>query len=308
MIFDGHADILTDVMEQFRNGKDIWNDYHLPMYQKGNIKLTVLINFSDPFADNQDEEFAEINEVALPYFKKHQSVNVLHENGFNEDKVNIIFGIEGIKAVKNMDEIQKMYDLGYRLFGLTWNEDNQFASGCRSQSGLTKLGQELIDYANQNDILIDLAHCSKQTFLDVAKFSTKPLLVSHTGVRSLHDIPRNLDDTQLEMVKQTNGVVGIFNIAKFLSSDAENVTIETYVDHIDYVVKKIGIDHVGLGLDFCYYLEDHNSSSATKGLGRISDVNNIFIELKRRGYSELDINKIKFTNMYRVVCETLNLK
>ncbi len=308
MIFDGHADILSDVMEQFKEGKDIWKDYHLPLYQQGKIKLTVLINYSDPFSDDQDKYFAEVNKVAITYFKSAQSVNILHENGFNEDKVNAIFGIEGLKPVKDMQQIQEMYNLGYRLFGLTWNEDNQFANGCRSIGGLTKLGVKLIEYANKSNIIIDLAHSSKQTFLDVAKIYKKPLLVSHSGVRSIFDVARNLDDEQLEMIKQSNGVVGIFNIGKFLSNNIENVTVKTYVDHIDYVVRKIGIEHVGLGLDFCYYLEDHNANSNTKGLERICDVENIFIELKNRNYSEDDIEKIKFSNMYRVVCESLAIK
>ena len=300
MIFDAHGDILTDVMIELGKGIDIWNDYHLPMYKKANIKQTVLINFTDPFADNQKQEYKKINDIALPYFKENKSVNVLNDNDFDLEKVNIIFGIEGLGALENMNDVKEARELGYKLYGLTWNETNNFAAGADSLNGLTTLGEELIRFLDENNCIIDLAHASKKTFLDVANLTKNPLFVSHSGCASILDIVRNVDDKQLEMIRKSSGVVGIYNIDAFLAKDPKEATVQTLCDHIDHVVNTIGIDHVGLGLDFCYYLGDHDGDQGTQGLKRISDTNNILVELKERGYSDSDIEKVAFTNMKRV--------
>lgn len=306
MIFDAHGDILPDVYEQDKLGIDIWEDYHKDQYAKGGVKASILVNFTDPFSDNQEEVFNGINKIAPQYFKSREDINVVDKT-WSKDKFNVILGIEGIKPLHSMSDIQDMYDLGYRHFGLTWNENNDFATSCINVGGLTYLGIELVEYANNNNVIIDLAHASKQTFMDVASKTNNPLFVSHSACRALRDHPRNLDDNQLKVLKETNGVVGIFNIRTFLSEDRDSVNLQTFVDHIEHVINVAGIDHVGLGLDFCFYLGDRNEPSKTKDLHTIADSKNIIKELERRHYKDVDIEKIMYGNMFRVVKETLKL-
>lgn len=305
MIFDAHGDILSDVMEKNEKGIDIFNDYHLPLYKQGEINGSIFINFSDPFSNSQKEYFNKVSDIAIPYFQNHSEVHIV-TNNFDKTKFNIILGIEGLNALDDLNDIQALYDIGYRNFGLTWNEKNKFASSCLEEGGLTPLGFDLINYANKNNILIDLAHSSKQTFLDVAKTTKNPLFVSHSAVNSICNNPRNLDDEQLELIKSSNGVVGVFNIRKFLDEDKENVTIDTFISHIDYIVKKIGIDHVCLGLDFCYYL-GNSKNSKTKGLETIAQAPNIIKKLQELSYSNEDIEKISSLNLLRVFKQTLEI-
>lgn len=305
-IFDAHGDILSDVMEKFRVGEDVFEDYHLELYKKGEIEGSVFINFSDPFSEKQDEYFQEVNLVALEYFKKREDIHVV-TNSYSSRKFNVLFGIEGLKPVKDLKHVKELVDLGYRLFGLTWNENNQFAHYCESKLGLTKLGEDLVKYADQHNLLIDLAHASEASFYDVLKISKKPLLVSHSGCRALFDHPRNLSDEQLIAIKNSGGVVGIFNIRSFLSEQKLDVSLDTFVDHIEHAVKVAGIDHVCLGMDFCYYLGS-SSVSGTKGLDTIGDGQLIINKLRARGYNDVDINKIASKNIKRVIFTTLDIK
>lgn len=309
MIFDAHGDILTDVYEMNVKGVDIWETYHKNLYQKGQITGSIFINFIDPNSEDKLETFSQINKISVPYFKNHPDINIIGENSFSTTKFNVLLGIEGLSALKSVADIDQMYELGYRNFGLTWNEPvNNFAhSNVMEKKGLTAEGEKLIAYANDKNILIDLAHASKQTFMDVAKLTTNPLFVSHSGMRSIVNIPRNIDDEQLQLIKKTNGVVGIYVIKDFITYKSVG-TVSDVVDHIEHVIKTIGIDHVCLGLDFCHYLiTGHDSENDVAGLEDISRVGNLVEELENRGYTSAEIDKITYKNIKRVIFDTLKI-
>lgn len=302
MIFDAHGDILTDVTKEGLKGNDIWQEYHLPMYKQANIKGGIFVNYSDPFNDNQDIEFEQINEYAIPYFKQEESVQIIKNfNDFKSNKINVILGIEGAKALKSADDLERMYELGYRHIGLCWNEENQFASGAFSEGGLKTEGKKLVDQANKLGMLIDYAHLNEQSFYDLASYSQKPIFVSHANVKMLCDHPRNLNDYQLQLIKESNGVVGLSCIGPFLNADKEKVSIDDIVKHIEYIKRTIGITHVGLGLDFCYYLEDHASDNQVEGLKHITDTPEIFKRLKALNYTDEELELIAYKNMLRVI-------
>ncbi len=305
MFFDAHGDILTDVALQLVGGRDIWQDYHYDLYEKGQVTASIFVNYTDPSSEFRQQEFNMINNLALNYFKELEDINIVYQaKDFDFSKFNVIFGIEGLSCVKP-NELKKMYDLGYRHFSLTWNEKNIYASGCEHQGGLTELGYQIVKEAQELGMVIDYAHLNIQSFMELAKVSTKPILVSHGNVIELCEHVRNYNNEQLNLIKESNGVIGLSVIAGFLNSDKHQASIGDLVNHIFYLIDLIGIDHIGFGFDFCYYLESHKIDNQVKGLETIEKVTDLKELLLKRGISESDFNKIAYGNMYRVICDCL---
>lgn len=304
MIFDAHGDILTDIEQKSRFGKDVFKEYHLPKYLEANVIGSIFVNYTDPYSGAQAYNFENINKVALPYFDKVEYVNIVEHNlDFKLGKLNVVLGIEGAKPLKDLEAVKRMYDLGYRHLGLTWNERNQFACGVKGIGGLTELGEETVKWCNQNGMIIDYAHLNFQSFQDVANVSTKPILFSHGNVKKMCDHERNLDNFQLSLIKESDGVIGICAIKSFLTKN-EVATIDDLIDHIRYVKHKIGIRHVGLGLDFCHYLDNIEDNDVI-GLEGMEKVLGIKTKLREAGFTNSEIEDVMYKNMLRVVKENL---
>ncbi len=154
-------------------------------------------------------------------------------------------------------------------------------------------------------MIIDLAHANEQTFFDILKITKKPVIVSHANCKALCDHPRNLTDEQLMAIKARNGVIGFTNVANFIAMEAENKNVKYLAKHIDYAIKLIGIDHVGLGLDICHYLGDTFKDTRVNGFEDLHLVGNLIHELEKLGYQEEEILKIKYLNFFRVLQEIL---
>lgn len=307
MIFDMHCDILTDITEQYDQGnKERLNEYHLDLYGKGNANMNVLINFIDPFEAGTAETFKHINEVALKLVAENENISVIKtkEQLLNlnpNTQWNSLLGIEGLSEVKN---VQEMYDLGYRLLGLTWNEKNDYAAGSIQSGGLTTAGKKLIDEAVELGMIIDLAHLNEQSFWGVVEYLKKPLVVSHSGCRKLCNHVRNLSDEQLRAVAKSDGVVGIPSLSFFLEADSKDVIIDTYIDHIMHAIDVMTVENVAIGFDFCHYLkgEEYND---VKGLEDITCAPLVIELLRERGLTEESIEKIASKNVIRVFSQYL---
>ncbi len=305
MFFDAHGDILTDVAEQLAKGIDIWENYHREKYEKAGVDHGIFVNFTDPNSPNQKQDFEEINQLAIPYFKGREDFHIITKaNDFVADKFNLIFGIEGLNVVE-LDDLEKLYALGYRHLGITWNEKNKFASGCTNEGGATELGRELARKAESLGMIIDYAHLNEESFMEIAKFASKPILFSHGNVKARCDHPRNLSDEQLQILKASNGVIGLAAMHFFLNEDRNKASINDLVEHVMYLVELIGVDHVGFGFDFCYYLGSHDSYNKVQGLEHIMDVRQIPILLKEAGLTEREIEKICYLNMRRIINDSL---
>ncbi len=307
MYFDGHGDILTDVQNKLAKGIDIWEDYHALKYFNADVQGAIFVNFTDPKAKDQKQQFAAISSSALNYFQQREDVQiVLNKTDLKSNKFKLIFGAEGIAPVADIAGLEHLYNLGYRHFGLTWNEANQFASGASETGGLTKLGQEAIKFANQKGMIVDFAHLNYESFMEASTVTCAPIMFSHGNVHSLCAHPRNLRDEQLQVIKDSNGVIGICAIPSFLRKDNKHASIVDVVEHIMYVRNLIGIDHVGLGFDFCYYLDDYVSEGSVIGLQTLDDVYKIKDLLAKRGLSKLEIDKVCFNNFIRVISDHLH--
>ena len=146
--------------------------------------------------------------------------------------------------------IEAYYFFGIRLMHLTYNRRNWIGDGCTepTDAGLSDFGREVVAKLNRTGIIVDTPHSGRQTTLDAARFSNAPIMASHTACQSVYDHPRGKSDEELKAIAGTNGMAGMCCIPYFLAAPGRG-TIASLLDHIDYAVKRIGCDHVGIGTD-----------------------------------------------------------
>ena len=259
-----------------------------------------------------------------------------------------LIGVEnGYSLGPSIDNIQEFYDRGARYISITHGGNNQFGTSSTAHgnlnetsdddAGLTELGEQAVLEMNRLGIMVDVSHASRQTTLDTVRKSKAPVIASHSGVKGVANLPRNLSDKELKAIARNGGVVQIvaFDIylkvpaperlaamnairieagltsreafrnasqetlaalrqrMAALDSQFDPASVKDLVDHIDYAVKRIGIDHVGIASDF-------GGGGGIKGWMDASETGNVTLELVKRGYSEADIAKLWGGNLLRV--------
>ena len=227
--------------------------------------------------------------------------------------------------------VKRYFDMGARYMSLAHNGHNQFSDSNTGEfdntakyGGISALGKQIIEKMNYYGIMVDISHPSKEAIRQTIAHSKAPVIASHSSARALSDHPRNLDDQQLQWVKESGGVVQTVALAAFVNKEkaaaykkakdsilkidpkasletikksTPPVNVSDFVDHIDYIKNKIGIDHVGISSDF-------DGGGGIEGWRDASQTYNITLELVRRGYSEQEIGKIWSGNLLRVLDRT----
>ncbi|MEW6027560.1 MAG: dipeptidase, partial [Planctomycetota bacterium] len=226
-------------------------------------------------------------------------------NLVRRDGMGFLINIEGGNPLnKNIGMLKVFYDLGVRSLGLTHNPHNDLGDGIgvKHPKGLTAFGKSVVRELNRMGMLIDCAHLAKPGFRDVARIARGPIISSHTGVRALRDIPRNLDDEQIKEICRRKGVMGVFYLPDYLKSfkrKKDSATVKDVVNHIQYIADKFGVDYVGLGSDWDGY------NGVAYGLEDCSYLPNITAELVHRGFNQTEIRKILGGNFVRVIRQVL---
>ena len=212
------------------------------------------------------------------------------------DMTGFLVALEGAYALEDTYDLKLFYNLGLRSVQLAWNFDNRYCSSCMSSKdfGLTGEGEELVKECNRFGLIIDLAHASRRTHLDVAKISRLPFINSHSNAKAIHDVSRNLDDELFELIRGKDGVVGSIFGATMVGSKKD---VDSLADHIMYVYEKFGGDILALGSDYFGIID----SSAARGVEDITKVRNLFSVLARRGMNAEDIEKLSYKNSLRVI-------
>jgi microsomal dipeptidase-like Zn-dependent dipeptidase/gamma-glutamyl-gamma-aminobutyrate hydrolase PuuD len=215
-----------------------------------------------------------------------------------EGKKAIFIGIENGYAVgKDIRNVKKFADMGVKYITLSHNGDNDICDAAvdsRSEhNGLSDFGKEVVKEMNRHRILIDISHTSEKTACDVLKISRYPVIASHSSVKALCNHPRNLSDALMHAIADKGGVIQVCLYSYFLKEDGK-ATVKDAVDHIDYVVQTVGVDHVGIGSDF-------DGGGELIDLKAANEMPQITMELVRRGYSEDDIAKIWGGNLMRII-------
>lgn len=206
-----------------------------------------------------------------------------------------LLATEGLHPLEGqLESIDKLYDAGFRMTGLTHFFDNEVGGSAHGidKGGLTDFGRQVIARLQQKHMLVDLAHASKPLIDDVLAISTQPVVVSHTGVAGTCPGPRNLTDKHLKAIAATGGVVGI----GYWDGAICDPSIDSIVKAIRYSVDLVGIEHVALGSD---YDGATTVPFDTSGLVQITQ------GLLQAGFSESEIAAIMGGNIRDLLLKTL---
>lgn len=273
------------------------------------------------------------------------------------DKTALLLGFQNARILQGrVDGLDEFYDAGVRIFALTHLGHNDFADSSRpvydgatksyepdaEHGGLSELGRAAIERINQLGAVVDVSQLSKAATLQAIALSNRPVIASHSNVRALSDVARNLSDEEISRIGETGGVIHIAAFTAYLLDISEPqlvndiksirrqagiderysypyelyweikdtqeqmaflttmrdrlgpATVNRMIDHIDYVVERIGIDHVGIGNDF-------NHGGGIADFDTASEALSVTLGLLKRGYSSEDIEKIWSGNFIRVL-------
>ncbi len=273
-----------------------------------------------------------------------------------EGKSALLLGFQNALILgTDVSGIDTLYNSGVRVFALTHMGHNDFADSSRTlfdgdtgtrepdaeHGGLSALGKAAITKINALGGIMDISQLSSQAALQAIELSTTPVIASHSNVRALTSVSRNLSDEEIDRIGETGGVIHVAPFRGYLYDSADPdmdtniravrqesgvdedylypfelyweiddiavkkdfltrisallgpIGLDEMLDHVDYIAKRIGVDHVGIGTDF-------NHGSGIIGFDDASDALNVTVELLKRGYSEDDITKIWGGNFIRV--------
>ncbi|MXX08026.1 MAG: membrane dipeptidase [Gammaproteobacteria bacterium] len=214
-----------------------------------------------------------------------------------------MIGIENAYPLAlDLSRIEEFHDRGGRYMSLAHNGHNQLsdshtgeAEGDFLHGGLSELGRQAIAEMNRLGIMVDLSHPSAEAISQMLDISTAPVIASHSSARGLTDNSRNLSDELLLLIRDNGGVAHVTAFGAYVS-DTEPATVADLVDHVDYMVDLIGIEHVGISSDF-------DGGGGIEGWSDASETFNVTLELVRRGYSEEEIEMLWSGNLLRVLDE-----
>jgi membrane dipeptidase len=377
---DTHNDINIDnFTDSINYTQELDNQVNLPKMKKGGLDVSWFIVYT-----GQDsltvEGFEKAYKTAISKF------DAIHKlvNDFAPDQIELATTLADVKRIiksgkkvamigiengypigLDINKVKEFYDLGGRYMSLAHNGHSQLSDSNTGEkddvwlhNGLSDFGKEVIAEMNKWGIMIDISHPSKEAIKQMIALSKAPIIASHSSVRALCDHSRNLDDEQLEWLKEKGGVVQTVAFKSYLNTekyDARNdalktirekvtdslglkwyewsefraltdsvqmeflanrkkiidlsnekvnsipdfppaVNVSDFIDHIDYLVEKIGIEHVGISSDF-------DGGGGIEGWNDASETFNITLELVRRGYTEEDISMLWSGNLLRVLDE-----
>lgn len=223
---------------------------------------------------------------------------------------------------QDVDNIDMYYEAGLRVIQLTYNSMNFVASGCteRTDAGVSTFGAKCIDRMNRLGIVVDTSHCGRQTTLDACALSRSPVVATHSFAKALSGHARGKSDEELVALAKTGGVIGVVALPSFLSKQP-GATVQHYMDHVDYITRLVGYEHVGVGTDWPmmgpeysvrmlsdivaptigFRPEDRIGVDTLVGLSEYRQFINITRGLVSRGYSDEQIRAILGGNWLRVM-------
>lgn len=377
---DTHNDInVKNFTLQKNYTQDLETQVNLPKMEKGGIDVTWLIVYTGQEELNASG-YKEAYEKAMTKFEAiHRLVNDIAPDQIGlattsnevralvtQGKKVAMIGVEnGYPVGTDLENVKKFYDLGARYMSLSHNGHSQLCDSNTGEAdnewlhgGLSQLGKEVVKEMNRLGMMIDVSHPSKEAMRQMINLSKAPLIASHSSARALCNHSRNLDDEQLEWLKENGGVIQTVAFDSYLNTEKNKayetavnklysevgekvgfkllpraevwemeekeretyyeeflkvrklaqpkiqklkekvppVDVKDFVDHVDYLVKKTGIDHVGISSDF-------DGGGGIEGWNDASQSFNVTLELVKRGYTKEEIAKLWGENLLRVLDE-----
>jgi membrane dipeptidase len=317
LTLDTHVDIRWPDPPDATTETDRCVDF--PKMQRGGLKAVVFIAYTpqgprdiaghQAAADRAEAMLRHIRTradgVARRFCATADELEAAHQAG----ALAVLSAVENGNAMgRDLARLKLWRDLGAIYLTLTHDGHNDLADAARPKpalgdgtaehGGLSDLGRQAIAEMNRIGLIIDVSHAAKSSMMQAAALSRAPIAATHSCCRALCDHPRNLDDEQLDMLRAKGGLVQITALDAFLrppGADGKSpATVADMVDHVDYAVRRIGIDHVGLSSDF-------DGGGGIPGWANAGETMNLTAELYRRGYGAREIDLLWSGNFRRLM-------
>lgn len=332
LTFDMHSDVPIDVHRRRTAGeRRVLTEIHLPRWQQGGVAGTTLIVGGDGASmnplgagvptqstlhvlDDVLNDIAESQGQLRVVTSARQLAEARADGAFA-----VVLGIEGASPIgDDLALLRTFYRLGVRLLGLTWNHRNALAAGVGEgdwASGLSKLGVQAVEEMNRLGMIVDISHLAPAGVADVLRVTERPILASHCNPRALCNHPRNLTDEQIRAVASSGGVVGAVFYPGFVGPSP---TLENVADHVQYLLKVAGEEHVGLGPDFIDFalevfvgnlknapVDYGDNFTYPTGLEDTTKVAHLLELLSARGIAPRVLEKIAWENFARLFADVV---
>ena len=283
-ICDAHADTLYNLVTV--PGKA--NDLTMERLKKGGVSLQTLAMYVGPKAPLEEVEALFDRMLAVFEDLKRQGwTQAFDPDEAVDGETRFMLSIEGCEVfAKGLDVIQRYRDLGVRMAAVTWNHENALATPhcVNATDGLKPYGLEAVKEMQRLKIAVDVSHLNEAGFYDILNKTNVPPMASHSCCRAIRDHSRNLTDRQLQDLFEAGGFVGLNFYPSFLGTGP--CTLDTLVDHYDHLLRMGGEGKIGFGSDF------DGIETKPEGLDNPEDFPNLLDALRRRGYSEENIESI----------------
>lgn len=271
-------------------------------------------NFTENGLENMTDElyFKLLTDGFYRDIEKHSDIIAFAGNSADieknakDGKMSAVLTIEDGRMINgDLNMLDKVYDRGVRAISLTWNFENCFGYPNSldkeiMNKGLKEFGIEAIEKMNNLGIIVDVSHLSDGGFYDVAKYSKKPFVATHSNARSVSPHQRNLTDDMIKVLAEKGGVTGLNFAPQFMDADitATHTPISNIVKNAKHIVNVGGIECLGLGTDF-------DGIGGTQEIADSSMLPILWDAFAKAGFHESEIEKITHKNVLRVIKETM---
>ena len=308
-VFDLHCDTAFMLLGEDQNtlGRLDKNPLHIDLE-----RAATLCGYAQCFACYTAPDMQRPQGVSVIGMFERELAILLNQIEANADKIRVAYSVEEIEENRkqgimsalltiegtagldyNSEILEDLYNIGFRITTLGWNEQNPLTGSHMTGGGLTEQGREYVRQAQKVGMLVDVSHISDEGFWNIMDITEKPVIASHSNSRALFNISRNLTDEMYSALCRTGGTAGINLAAIFLG---ENANIDTVCDHIFHFMDVAGDDkHVSLGSDM------DGIDILPVGFNGVQDYYKLSDRLLQRGLSEKSVENIFWNNAIEVM-------
>ena len=300
---DAHCDTISKALENNECMKS--NSGHLDFLRLKGLKgscLQFFAIFVDPqvypvrgidayvkYIDFMDEQIKINADLVEKIINRSKLISAI-----NKKMLGAIYSIEGGDCIESVEQIDYLYSKGIRAMGLVWNHKNALGSGVEDEGGLSLLGKSVVKRMEQLGVIIDVSHASQKTFYDILDNCNGPVIASHSNAFSICKHPRNLTDSQIKLIAERRGFIGLNFYPPFLKKNALS-EIDDIISHYKYISELAGDTIVGLGCDF------DGVEFLPKGITDITSIKNVLKKMKSMSFSTESIKGFQGQNLYNFI-------
>ena len=301
-----------------------WSEKIFKQWRASNLTAVhVTISYHEQFRETVSN-FEQWNS----WFEKHPSLIMPAfyaedvETASKQNKTAVIFGFQNPSPIEDdIGLVEILHRLGGRFMQLSYNNQSLLATGCYEENdpGITRMGKEVIKEMNRVGMVVDMSHSSEKSTFEAIELSSRPIVISHANPSFWHPAKRNKSDEIIKELSNSNGMLG-FSLYPHHLNNSTQCSLEDFCSMIARTADLIGIDHIGFGSDLCQDQPDSivewmrvgkwtkeidygEGSASNPGFPDMPswfrdnrDWHNIIEGLKKHGFSNDEINKIKGEN------------